>query len=348
MPLGARSRHGSCRINEHIMLILGGWDVNDKRCSDGIVYNIKTKEWWTLPHPTPAALAACSVVATANGRVYVVGGRGSSGKAVNTVYCLSLKTWRWTNMAPMGTGRYGCAIALAAGYIHVFGGEGGNGRVLKSVERYSIVDDTWEYLPSMAEERKYHSAALFGADNIVIVGGARSVLVFDVFLKRWKTKGAYNLRDMPGERHAAAVVALKNRYLMVIGGYRSEEVPDASSCYIFDWSSNRWFKTPASMNMSTPRRFHSATVLDGKIVVAGGYSNHDGCLSSMECIDVNTILNYEHFDLDRQERRKLLQMKPNEEVRTVVRGDCVFKWMHNISLNNFILPCIDFLDAMLF
>jgi len=264
-------------------------------------------------------------------------------------------------MAPMDTSRYGCAIALTGGYIHVFGGEGGNGRVLKSVERYSIADDTWEYLPSMAEERKYHSAAVFGADNIVIVGGARSVLVFDVFLKRWKTQGAYNLRDMPGERHAAAVVALKNRYLVVIGGYRSEEVPDASSCYIFDWSSNRWFKTPASMNMSTPRRFHSATVLDGKIVVAGGYC--EGCLSSMECIDVNVLLNYEIFDLDRQKRRKLLQIKPNEEVRTVrgeyvfkwlydisrtVRGEYVFKWLYDISLNNFILPCIYPLGVMLF
>merc|ERR1712137_1120522 len=151
----------------------------------------------------------------------------------------------------------------------------------------------------------------------------------------------------PGERHAAAVVALKNRYLVVIGGYRSEEVPDASSCYIFDWSSNRWFKTPASMNMSTPRRFHSATVLDGKIVVAGGYC--EGCSSSMECIDVNVLLNYEIFDLDRQKRRKLLQIKPNEEVRTVrgeyvfkwlydisrtVRGEYVFKWLYDISLNN--------------
>eukprot|EP00814_Leptocylindrus_danicus_P005029 CAMPEP_0116025586 /NCGR_PEP_ID=MMETSP0321-20121206/13166_1 /TAXON_ID=163516 /ORGANISM="Leptocylindrus danicus var. danicus, Strain B650" /LENGTH=270 /DNA_ID=CAMNT_0003497867 /DNA_START=426 /DNA_END=1238 /DNA_ORIENTATION=- len=189
-------------------------------------------------------------------------------------------------MEPMDTARYGCAIALVKGYIHVFGGEGSNGRILKSAERYSITDGTWEYLPHMEEERKYHRAAVFGT-NIVITGGACSVLVFDVVDKIWKTE-AYDLYDMPGKRNGAAVVTLKDRYLVVIGGYRSEDAPDASSCLILDVSSNYWYKTPAYMNMSTPRRFHSATVLDGKIVVAGGYCK--GCLSSMEYIDADTLL----------------------------------------------------------
>ena len=47
--------------------------------------------------------------------------------------------------------------------------------------------------------------------------------------------------------------------------------------------------------MITTRYYHTATVLDCKIVVAGGWSGGQG-LSSMECIDTRDILQYVQLD----------------------------------------------------
>ena len=58
---------------------------------------------------------------------------------------------------------------------------------------------------------------------------------------------------------------------------------------------NQWSSTPASMNMITARVFHTAAVLDGKIVVAGG-ENDGQFFSSMECIDARDILKYAPLD----------------------------------------------------
>ena len=95
---------------------------------------------------------------------------------------------------------------------------------------------------------------------------------------------------MPGERSAAAAIVLKDRYLVMIGGYDDEDEVTAG-CLIYECSINQWSSTLASMNMITARDSYTAAVLDGKVVVAGGW-NGSQCLSSMECIDARGILEY--------------------------------------------------------
>ena len=49
------------------------------------------------------------------------------------------------------------------------------------------------------------------------------------------------------------------------------------------------------MNMITARYLHTTAVLDGKIIVAGGY-NGAQYLSSMKCIDARDIFEYVPLD----------------------------------------------------
>ena len=197
----------------------------------------------------------------------------------------------------MGAARCYCAGVLLDDYAYIFGGSVG-GDILALVERYSIVGNTWEDLPDMAEARCGHCAVAALRNEIYILGGGTRVLeVFDTTLLEWKTEAS--LCGMPGSNDDAAAVVLKNRYLVLIGGYDDEDGTTAG-CLIYDCSINRWSSTPASVNMISARHDHTAALLDGKIVVAGGECD-GSALSSMECIDVRDVLEYAPLDYPLQD-----------------------------------------------
>ena len=288
MLQGVRWRHGCCVIDDHRMIILGGDDDDGNVLSSGFVYNARTKQSTPLPNNMPAA--RCDFNDVANERyMYVIGGKGTNQQAVNTVYRLSLDTYQWATLAPMGTARYVCAGVLLGDYIYIFGGDG-----LASVERYSIVGNTWEDLPDMAAERFGHCAVAAMRNRIYILGGYRTrvLQVFDTALLEWRAEA--RLYEMPESMYCAAAVVLKNRYLVVIGG-RDEKRDETAGCLIYDCSINQWSSTPASMNMITARYYHTTAVLDGKIVVAGG-SSGGRRLSLMEYIDARDVLEYAPLD----------------------------------------------------
>eukprot|EP00814_Leptocylindrus_danicus_P021608 CAMPEP_0116048710 /NCGR_PEP_ID=MMETSP0321-20121206/29745_1 /TAXON_ID=163516 /ORGANISM="Leptocylindrus danicus var. danicus, Strain B650" /LENGTH=138 /DNA_ID=CAMNT_0003531025 /DNA_START=194 /DNA_END=607 /DNA_ORIENTATION=+ len=134
-------------------------------------------------------------------------------------------------MAPMGIARCVFAAALKDEYIYVFGGI--NGGRLSST--YCIYNNTWEDLGDMPKgPRCYHCAISTTGNEIYIVGGCgtRFVDVFDTGPSlTWKTQ-TY-LCDMPEERDYAAAVVVKEKYLVVIGGFDEGDAATAS-CLIYD------------------------------------------------------------------------------------------------------------------
>mmetsp|Transcript_18207 Transcript_18207/g.27053 ORF Transcript_18207/g.27053 Transcript_18207/m.27053 type:complete len:328 (-) Transcript_18207:100-1083(-) len=277
-----RYEHGSSAIDDHRMIIVGGYDDRGVVLSSGAIFDSRTQQWTALPNDMPVPLYACHVVSNAK-EVYVIG--GESANLVKTLYRLSLDTLEWTIMAPMKSARSYCVAVLKGNYIYAFGGLFN----LISAERYSIAENSWKALPNMPRDRYGHSAVLFGND-IFIAGGRykdASLDVFDTVSLSWKNEEE-KPNGMPKSVSHAAAVALKGRYLVVIGG-RDEEYHATAGCLIYDSILNSWFEMPASMNMITARIYHTAAVLDGKIVVSGG---SDGARSSasIEFIDVDDFL----------------------------------------------------------
>eukprot|EP00816_Leptocylindrus_hargravesii_P013906 CAMPEP_0196809488 /NCGR_PEP_ID=MMETSP1362-20130617/9417_1 /TAXON_ID=163516 /ORGANISM="Leptocylindrus danicus, Strain CCMP1856" /LENGTH=427 /DNA_ID=CAMNT_0042184201 /DNA_START=167 /DNA_END=1450 /DNA_ORIENTATION=+ len=286
---GPRTDHDCCKIDEHQIIIVGGVDDSRNLFSSGVIYDGKTHLLTSLPNDMPADLS--SLRAVNDGKYgYVFGGYGHRGTVMDSMYRLSLETYQWNTMAPMGTARYSFPAVLKGNYIYVFGG-----CLLKSAERYSIVTNTWEDLPGMAEGRYGGLCAVATAgDDIYVVGGNnRSIKVCDTAWLKWKTQT--ELCNMSEERSFTAAVLLKDNYLVVIGGktnYDGRDSADAG-CLIFDIGSNNWSSTPISLEMNTARWHHNAAVLDGKsIIVAGGWSKDRRALSSIECIDADALLEY--------------------------------------------------------
>ena len=293
MLLRGRCVHCMAKIDEHRMIIVGGKDAKSCRpLSSGFIYSMRTQQSTHLINDMPAALKLCCVVSNEE-YMFVIGGFRHS-HVVNTVYRLCLETFQWTTMAPMGIARVRMATALKDKYIYVFGGCNDDDGELSSTERYSIDNNTWEDLADIPEERCCrHCAISTLGSEIYIVGGRRSISVdvFDTATLTWKTP-TY-LRHMPEVRQCAAAVVLKNKYLVVIGGLGAVNINTVTaSCLIYDIWCNHWSSAPAFMDMIDARACHTAAVLDGKIVVAGGINQDRNVLASVECIDADALLEY--------------------------------------------------------
>ena len=90
MTLGGRYGHGSAKIDDHRMIIVGGIDAHGK-LSSGLIYDVRTQQSTPLRHDMTAALDDCCVVVN-NGYAYVLGGWNINADSVNTVYRLCLDT----------------------------------------------------------------------------------------------------------------------------------------------------------------------------------------------------------------------------------------------------------------
>ena len=308
-----RYDHGCCKIDDHRMIILGGRNAYAKTLSSGMIYDVRTELWTPLPNDMPKSLRDFGIAGN-DKYVFIIGGE-SPGRLSKAVYRLSLETFEWTTMAPMGTVRNRFAAVRKGDYIYVFGGSG-NGCILKSVERYSILNNAWEHLPDTEEGRYDHCAVAGSGSDIYIVGGEGiidSLEIFDTASLLWKT--AEIPRKIPRKRFAVAVL-LKDHYLVMIGGVNADYVITAD-CLVYDIWSKHWSLTPSSVDMLTLRDNFTAVVLDGKIVVPGGLDGRAQVLSSTEFIDIDNLLEYAplHYQLPSFVFNRILELGKADDDR---------------------------------
>ena len=120
MPQGGRHDHGCCKIDDHCMIIMGGINT-DGILSSGMIYDARTELWTPLPNDMPDPLRNFGIAGN-DKYVFVIGGMTNLGRLSKAVYQLSLETFEWTFMAPMGTARFRFAAVQKGDYIYVFGG----------------------------------------------------------------------------------------------------------------------------------------------------------------------------------------------------------------------------------
>ena len=289
MPQGSRYAHGCCEVDKHRMIIVGGENAYAETLSSGMIYDARTELWTPLPNDMPEPLHSFGIAGN-DKYVFVIGGMNARDGFSNTVYRLSLETYKWTTMALMGTARRGFAAVRKGDYIYVFGGNSDSGSRL--AERYSILNNIWESLPDMVEARCSHYAIAGSGDDIYIVGGdigIDSLEIFDTASFLCETEATSH--EIPGRMYAV-VVLLKDQYLVMIGGL-NDDCGITAGCLVYDIWSKHWSVTPLSMDMITPRDDNfTAIVLDGKIVVSGGSNGGRRRILSSEYIGVDDLLEY--------------------------------------------------------
>ena len=200
-----------------------------------------------------------------NGRIYAIGGIGSSGQILSAVEEYDPVTDEWETKAEMPTARGYVSTSVVKGKIYAIGGFeilAAGFRNLSTVEEYDPVADKWERKASMPTARADVSTSvvkgkIYAIGGFEFVGGGRSrplstVEEYNPQVNEWTAKVR-----MPDAKRSVSTSAVNGK-IYVIGGEITEEYDPATET----WND----KAP----MSIPRWSLSTSVVDRKIYAIGG------------------------------------------------------------------------------
>jgi len=89
-------------------------------------YDFNEAKWYTLKEALPVPTAAGGIVKIDNNLIYM-GGEGVQSQAYNETQCLDLGTGKWSQLAPMHTGRHGSGAVLYNNLIYLAAGSPNKG-----------------------------------------------------------------------------------------------------------------------------------------------------------------------------------------------------------------------------
>lgn len=268
---------------------IGGYDLVPQDVVER--YDPSTNRWETrapLPSPRWGATAA----ATADGRIYVFGGRDDTeGKALSefaTTFIYEPASNSWTEGPALPYKRSGATAATGVdGSIFVIGGSSSNDpdrittayAVLTArVDKLDPVSGTWTIGARMPTPRNW-AASTLGLNGIYVIGGLGEdgrasgiVEIYDSASDSWSSAAT---ASMPRFLHGAATDQQGRIYALGGQVFLGADWGTTNNVEVYDPRANEW--TEGVPMPSARQDLRAATVSDGRILVVGG-SNDTGFL----------------------------------------------------------------------
>ena len=272
--------------------------------AQGNSLRLSTLQWpQKADMPTARSCFSTSVV---DAKIFAIGGQVQIEKdkfgdfALSKVEMYDPETDTWERRADMPTARFAASTSVVDGKIFAIGGEQlkrikrykGSAyefKKLPTVEMYDPATDTWTQKADMPTVRSYLSTSVMDG-KIYAIGGMSSsneqrrletVEVYDPLTDTWA-----KARDITHPRSCAAI-SVVNGETYAMGGrgwsaIQDDPDPYLSSVEVFNLKTNRWQKRT---EMPAPKTSHTASVIDGKIYVIGGYVQEGKELKNLVTIE---------------------------------------------------------------
>jgi len=190
----------------------------------------------------------------------------------------------WTKKADMPTARCALSSSVVNGKIYAIGG-GITPTVFPTTEEYNPATNMWTKKTDMPTARTGLSTSVVN-DKIYVIGGINhgrqlsTVEEYNPATDTWTKKA-----DMPTPRWGLSTSAVNGK-IYAIGGYKlnNANLVGLSTVEEYNPATDTWTK---KTDMLTPRATGSASVVNGKIYVVGGYDGQK-VLSTVEEYDPAT------------------------------------------------------------
>lgn len=187
----------------------------------------------------------------------------------------------WVTTASMGTARAShTATLLPNGEVLVAGGAGGNSLTpLSGCELYNPATGTWTNTGPLTMARYEHTATLLNNGKVLVAGGLpiaafTSAELYDPATGSWTLVSQMHAFHV---QHTATLLP-DGKVLVAAGG--GDNVAE-----LYDPATGTWTLTG---ELASSRNFDAATLLNGKVLVAGGFNNVGALLNSAELYDPGT------------------------------------------------------------
>lgn len=246
---------------------------------------------WAATGALHAGRQSAAAVTLWDGRVLVVGGKGTQNTILSSAELYDPTAGTWSTTGSMSKARNGLtATLLYSGKVLIAGGTDIGKPVdpLTSAELYDPSTGTFSATGSMATRRAFATAALLANGKVLVAGGVsaadgtltKSAEVYDPTKGTWSPAGTMtSARD-----HLTSALLFDGRVLAV-GGQGSTGKPLATA-ELYSASSNTW----SSGGTFSGARTAAATdvLFGGKVLVAGGFGgNGNTVLSSADLYTPN-------------------------------------------------------------
>ena len=255
------------------------------------IANLGAEENWVrkADMPTQRSYFDTCIV---NGKIYAIGGEIDrfGDVSVATVEMYDPKTDTWTQRADMPTARTTSA-SVVSGKIYAIGGTKSHKRrigpgvgwdvtYLPTVEMYDPVTDTWTSKAEMPSPRSADTCVVNG--KIYVIGGSTrnnkqwrrldTVEVYDPATDTWAKRKKMN------QARSGAAVSVVDGKIYVMGGTGWPQIPFhpgpfLSSMEVYNPKTNQWREIG---DMPAAKSSHTASVIDRKIYVIGGFFRGNG------------------------------------------------------------------------
>ncbi|GGF74361.1 hypothetical protein GCM10007301_37720 [Azorhizobium oxalatiphilum] len=269
------------------MHIIGGYGEGRVDRAYHHVYDPAGDRWFDAA-PLPRGANHVAVTADA-GRIYAFGGFIEQNRNPDTnAYVYVVAEDRWSTIAPMPRPRGAAAAVALAGKVHLIGGAGAPTMERASVGWHEVYDpeaDAWSTRKALPGARD-HVGCVAYEGVIHVIGGRFNTFEYNTDLHHvylpardtWEARA-----PLPTARSGHGLVIYKDR-LFAMGGEAGSivnGVPQQAKVFgqmeSYDPKTDTWQQHAP---MLTPRHAVGATMLGGRIHVAGGGAVLGGSLQS--------------------------------------------------------------------
>ena len=292
----ARRNFGITLLDNGTVLVAGGYDANFNSLTSAEIYDPGTGTF-TSTGSLNVARADLTATRLNDGTVLIAGGFDTGGNSLASAELYIPSTGTFVPTGSLNNARgFSTATALMDGTVLIAGGWAAAGGALASAEIYDPFTASFNNTGSLNAARVRNTATLLNGGNVLIVGGEDSASNILASAEIYSpATGAFTLTfSLNTARGDHAATLLTNGTVLVEGGFAC----DPSNCLASEVNMSPSAETydpvvgsfSVTGSLAIARQVHTATLLlDGTILVAGGWSGNNSGLTSAEVYQPGTF-----------------------------------------------------------